>query len=59
MDNTKAPKRFSDCNETINSWDENIFLGTDYQTGTFLSNMRYIDITVHILIGGSNMESRM
>ena len=28
------PKRFSDCNETINSWDENIFLGTDYQTGT-------------------------
>ena len=34
MDNTKDPKRFSDCNETINSWDENIFLGTDYQTGT-------------------------
>jgi hypothetical protein len=28
------PKRFSDCNETINSWDMNIFLGTDYQTGT-------------------------
>lgn len=28
------PKRFSDCNETLNSWDENIFLGTDYQTGT-------------------------
>ena len=28
------PKRFSDCNETINSWDENIFLGTNYQTGT-------------------------
>ena len=28
------PKRFSDCNETINSWDENILLGTDYQTGT-------------------------
>ena len=30
----EVPKRFSDCNETINSWDENIFLGTDYQTGT-------------------------
>lgn len=28
------PKRFSDCNDSINSWDENIFLGTDYQTGT-------------------------
>lgn len=28
------PKCFSDCNETINSWDMNIFLGTDYQTGT-------------------------
>lgn len=28
------PKRFSDCNETINAWDMNIFLGTDYQTGT-------------------------
>lgn len=28
------PKRFSDCNETINSWDINIFLGTDYQTDT-------------------------
>ena len=29
------PKRFSYCNETINSWDMNIFLGTDYQTGTY------------------------
>ena len=28
------PKRFSDCNEHINSWDESIFLGTEYQTGT-------------------------
>lgn len=28
------PKRSSDCNETINAWDMNIFLGTDYQTGT-------------------------
>lgn len=28
------PKRWSNCNEHINSWDENIFLGTDYQTGT-------------------------
>ena len=28
------PKPWSDCNETINAWDENIFLGTDYQTGT-------------------------
>lgn len=28
------PKRFSSCNDTINSWDETIFLGTDYQTGT-------------------------
>lgn len=28
------PKRSSNCNEHINSWDENIFLGTDYQTGT-------------------------
>lgn len=35
------PKRFSDCNETINSWDENIFLGTDYQTGT------YADFSTH------------
>ena len=24
------PKRFSDCNETINSWDMNIFLGDGY-----------------------------
>ena len=35
MDNTKEPKRFSACNDSINSWDENIFLGTDYQTGTY------------------------
>ena len=35
------PKRFSDCNETINSWDMNIFLGTDYQTGT------YADFSTH------------
>ena len=28
------PKPWSDCNETINAWDMNIFLGTDYQTGT-------------------------
>ena len=28
------PKRFSDCNETINSWDMNIFLADGYQTGT-------------------------
>lgn len=27
------PKRWSDCNETINSWDETIFLGDGYQTG--------------------------
>ena len=30
----KDPKPWSDCNEKINSWDENIFLGTEYQTGT-------------------------
>lgn len=28
------PKPWSGCNETINAWDMNIFLGTDYQTGT-------------------------
>lgn len=28
------PKRFSGCNEHINSWDESILLGTEYQTGT-------------------------
>lgn len=35
------PKRFSDCNETINAWDMNIFLGDGYQTGT------YADFTTH------------
>ena len=35
------PKRFSYCNGSINSWDENIFLGTDYQTGT------YADFSTH------------
>ena len=35
------PKCWSDCNETINSWDMNIFLGTDYQTGT------YADFSTH------------
>ena len=30
----KDPKLWSDCNEKINSWDEAIFLGTEYQTGT-------------------------
>ena len=29
------PKRFSDCNETINSWDMNIFLADGYQTRTY------------------------
>ena len=28
------PKLWSNCNDSINSWDENIFLGTEYQTGT-------------------------
>ena len=28
------PKRFSDCNEHILDFDANIFLGTNYQTGT-------------------------
>lgn len=35
------PKRFSDCNETINSWDENIFLGIGYQTGTYADFSTY------------------
>lgn len=35
------PKRFSNCNETINSWDMNIFLGDGYQTGT------YADFSTH------------
>ena len=35
------PKRFSYCNGSINSWDENIFLGTDYQTWT------YADFSTH------------
>ena len=35
------PKRFSDCNETINAWDMNIFLGDGYQTGT------YADFSIH------------
>ena len=29
----KDPKPWSDCNEKINSWDMNIFLGDGYQTG--------------------------
>ena len=28
------PKPFSNCNDTIFAWDQQIFLGTDYQTGT-------------------------
>ena len=36
------PKRFSNCNDSIYSFDEHIFLGTDYQTGT------YADLTQHI-----------
>lgn len=35
------PKRFSDCNETINAWDMSIFLGDGYQTGT------YADFSTH------------
>ena len=35
------PKRFSNCNETINSWDMNIFLADGYQTGT------YADFSTH------------
>ena len=28
------PKPFSSCNDSIFAWDQQIFLGTDYQTGT-------------------------
>ena len=35
------PKRFSDCNKHIVDFDANIFLGTNYQTGT------YADFTTH------------
>ncbi len=37
----KDPKPWSDCNESINSWDMCIFLGDGYQTGT------YADFSIH------------
>ena len=57
------PRPFSDCNEHIFSWDKHIFLGTDWQVGSYadfehLNGPYLVTYTVEDFLGELKRASR-